>query len=66
MTVQAAFSNEHLSELMDLSPGQIVSVSCRVRGMVLGSVNSLIVEQGRAKNLLSDEHFTLDGTLIEA
>ena len=27
---------------------------------------SLVVEQARAKRLLSDEHFTVDGTLIEA
>lgn len=27
---------------------------------------SLVVEQARAKKLLSDEHFTVDGTLIEA
>jgi hypothetical protein len=25
-----------------------------------------VVEQARAKDLLSDEHFTVDGTLIEA
>jgi transposase len=25
-----------------------------------------VVEQARKKNLISDEHFTLDGTLIEA
>ena len=27
---------------------------------------TLIVQQARAKKLLSDEHFTVDGTLIEA
>jgi len=27
---------------------------------------SLIVEQARRQRLLSDEHFTVDGTLIEA
>jgi transposase len=35
-------------------------------GVVAEEFFSLIVEQARAKNLLSDEHFTVDGTLIEA
>jgi transposase len=35
-------------------------------GAVSEEFFSLIVEQARAKKLLSDEHFTVDGTLIEA
>ena len=35
-------------------------------GAVSEQFFSLIVEQARAKRLLSDEHFTVDGTLIEA
>lgn len=38
MTVHAAFSDDHLSELMNLSPSETVHVSCRVKGMVIGSV----------------------------
>jgi transposase len=35
-------------------------------GAVAEEFFSLIVEQARSKKLLSDEHFTVDGTLIEA
>src|SRR6478735_3987245 len=35
-------------------------------GAVVEQFFSLIVEQARARKLLSDEHFTVDGTLIEA
>jgi len=35
-------------------------------GAVSEQFFSLVVEQARAKRLLSDEHFTVDGTLIEA
>jgi transposase len=35
-------------------------------GAVAEEFFSLIVEQARRKKLLSDEHFTVDGTLIEA
>jgi len=37
-----------------------------LEGVVSEKFFSLIVEQARAKKLLSDEHFTVDGTLIEA
>jgi transposase len=37
-----------------------------LEGAVSEEFFSLIVEQARAKQLLSDEHFTVDGTLIEA
>lgn len=37
-----------------------------LEGAVAEEFFSLIVEQARVKNLLSDEHFTVDGTLIEA
>src|SRR5689334_4768234 len=37
-----------------------------LEGAVSEQFFSLIVEQARAKRLLSDEHFTVDGTLIEA
>lgn len=37
-----------------------------LKGAVSEEFFSLIVEQARAKKLLSDEHFTVDGTLIEA
>src|SRR5947209_2464936 len=37
-----------------------------LRGAVAEEFFSLIVEQARGRNLLSDEHFTVDGTLIEA
>jgi transposase len=37
-----------------------------LEGAVSEQFFSLIVEQARAKKLLSDEHFTVDGTLIEA
>ena len=37
-----------------------------LEGAVSEEFFSLIVEQARAKKLLSDEHFTVDGTLIEA
>jgi transposase len=37
-----------------------------LEGAVAEEFFSLIVEQARAKKLLSDEHFTVDGTLIEA
>src|SRR5947209_14757379 len=37
-----------------------------LEGVVAEEFFSLIVEQARAKKLLSDEHFTVDGTLIEA
>ena len=35
-------------------------------GAVAEEFFTLIVQQARAKKLLSDEHFTVDGTLIEA
>src|SRR6266480_1105209 len=35
-------------------------------GAVADEFFTLIVQQARAKKLLSDEHFTVDGTLIEA
>lgn len=37
-----------------------------LNGAVAEEFFSLIVQQARAKKLLSDEHFTVDGTLIEA
>jgi transposase len=37
-----------------------------LEGAVSEEFFSLIVEQARTKKLLSDEHFTVDGTLIEA
>ncbi len=37
-----------------------------LEGAVSEQFFSLIVQQARAKRLLSDEHFTVDGTLIEA
>ena len=37
-----------------------------LEGAVSEEFFSLVVEQARAKKLLSDEHFTVDGTLIEA
>jgi len=37
-----------------------------LEGAVAEEFFSLIVEQARKKKLLSDEHFTVDGTLIEA
>jgi transposase len=37
-----------------------------LEGAVAEEFFSLIVEQARAQRLLSDEHFTVDGTLIEA
>jgi transposase len=37
-----------------------------LEGAVAEEFFSLIVQQARAKKLLSDEHFTVDGTLIEA
>jgi hypothetical protein len=37
-----------------------------LEGAVAEEFFSLIVRQARAKKLLSDEHFTVDGTLIEA
>ena len=37
-----------------------------LKGAVAEEFFSLIVQQARAKKLLSDEHFTVDGTLIEA
>jgi transposase len=37
-----------------------------LEGVVAEEFFSLIVEQARGKKLLSDEHFTVDGTLIEA
>jgi transposase len=37
-----------------------------LEGAVAGQFFSLIVRQARGKKLLSDEHFTVDGTLIEA
>ncbi len=37
-----------------------------LEGAVSEQFFSLIVRQARAKKLLSDEHFTVDGTLIEA
>ena len=37
-----------------------------LEGVVAEEFFSLIVEQARARKLLSDEHFTVDGTLIEA
>jgi transposase len=37
-----------------------------LRGVVAEEFFSLIVEQARSRKLLSDEHFTVDGTLIEA
>ena len=37
-----------------------------LEGAVAEEFFSLIVEQARARNCLSDEHFTVDGTLIEA
>ena len=38
MQTHAEFTSDHLSELSDLQKGQDVRMSCRVRGMVLGSV----------------------------
>ena len=37
-----------------------------LQGAVAEEFFSLIVRQARGRNLLSDEHFTVDGTLIEA
>src|SRR5215472_10616298 len=37
-----------------------------LEGVVAEEFFSLIVQQARARKLLSDEHFTVDGTLIEA
>ena len=37
-----------------------------LKGEVAGGFFSAVVEQARAHGLLSDEHFTVDGTLIEA
>jgi transposase len=37
-----------------------------LEGAVAEEFFSLIVKQARAKKLLSDEHFTVDGTLVEA
>ena len=37
-----------------------------LEGAVSEEFFSLVVDQARAKRLLSDEHFTVDGTLIEA
>ena len=37
-----------------------------LEGAVAEKFFSLVVQQARAKKLLSDEHFTVDGTLIEA
>ena len=37
-----------------------------LEGAVAEEFFSLIVKQARRKRLLSDEHFTVDGTLIEA
>jgi len=37
-----------------------------LEGVVADEFFSRIVQQARAQNLLSDEHFTVDGTLIEA
>src|SRR5450759_5141408 len=37
-----------------------------LQGVVSEEFFSLVVGQARAKKLLSDEHFTVDGTLIEA
>jgi transposase len=37
-----------------------------LRGVVAEEFFSLIVRQARSRKLLSDEHFTVDGTLIEA
>jgi transposase len=37
-----------------------------VNGVVSEEFFNLIVEQARSRKLLSDEHFTVDGTLIEA
>jgi hypothetical protein len=37
-----------------------------LEGAVAEEFFSLIVKQARAKKLLSEEHFTVDGTLIEA
>jgi transposase len=37
-----------------------------LEGVVAEEFFALIVEQARAQRLLSDEHFTVDGTLIEA
>src|SRR5215467_6303098 len=37
-----------------------------LKGVVAEEFFSLIVEQARRQRLLSDEHFTVDGTLIEA
>jgi transposase len=37
-----------------------------LRGVVAEEFFSLIVRQARTRKLLSDEHFTVDGTLIEA
>jgi transposase len=37
-----------------------------LQGVVAEEFFSLIVEQARSRKLLSDEHFTVDGTLIEA
>lgn len=37
-----------------------------LKGAVAEEFFSLIVGQARSRNLLSDEHFTVDGTLIEA
>jgi len=37
-----------------------------LKGEVAGGFFTAVVEQARAHGLLSDEHFTVDGTLIEA
>src|SRR5947209_12828072 len=37
-----------------------------LEGAVAEEFFSLVVQQAREKKLLSDEHFTVDGTLIEA
>jgi hypothetical protein len=37
-----------------------------LEGAVAEEFFSIVVEQARGKKLLSDEHFTVDGTLIEA
>jgi transposase len=37
-----------------------------LKGVVADELFSLIVQQARSEKLLSDEHFTVDGTLIEA
>lgn len=36
--VQAGFSNDHLSELMDVQKGQAIRISCKVRGEMVDSV----------------------------